>query len=185
MSVNIDLFYFINNNLSNPYFDFIMPHLSDVSGLTFYAVVLAILLLLSWKDVFGLGKYYGLVKLCAASLVLTVIVTGGAKLFFSQPRPYMVLEHVNVLTSSMDPNSFPSGHTATTLSTMTVLFMSAKRYFIHYKPVKCFCVIFCILIAFSRIYIGMHYPFDVLIGGLIGLACGVFTCRYLNNRISK
>ena len=185
MNVNVDLFYFINNGLSNPYFDFIMPHITDIGGLAFYAVVLAILLLLSWKDIFGLGKYFTLVKLCVASLILTVVITAGAKLFFSQPRPYLVLEHVNVLTATMDPNSFPSGHTATTLSTMTVLFLSAKRYFTRYNLVKCFCVVFSILIAFSRIYIGMHYPFDVLVGGVIGLACGVLTCKYLKSIISE
>lgn len=179
MNSNVDIFYLINNGLSNPYFDFIMPPLSDIGGLTFYAVLLAVLLLLSWKDIFGLGRYYGLVKLCVASLLLTVAITAGAKLFFSQPRPYLVLEHVNVLTTSIDPNSFPSGHTATTLSTMTVLFLSAKRYFTRYKLVKCFCAVFSILIAFSRIYIGMHYPFDVLIGGLIGMACGVLVCKFL------
>ena len=179
MNVNVDLFYLINNGLSNPYFDFIMPHITDIGSLEFYAVVLAVLLLLSWKDVFGLGKYFGLVKLCVASLLLTVVITAGAKLFFTQPRPYLVWEHVNVLTNTMDPNSFPSGHTATTLSTMTVLFLSAKRYFTRHNLVKCFCVIFSILIAFSRIYLGMHYPFDVLVGGVIGMVSGVLVCKFL------
>ena len=179
MDANIELFYLINNGLSNPYLDFAMPPLSDIGGLTFYAVVLAVLLIMSWKDVFGLGKYGGLVRLCGASLILTVAITAGAKLLFSQPRPSLVLEHVHVLTSSVDPNSFPSGHTATTLSTMTVLFLNVKKYFSRYNLIRCLCVIYCVLIPFSRIYIGMHYPFDVLVGGVIGMACGVVVCRYL------
>lgn len=179
MDANIELFYLINNGLSNPYFDFIMPHLSDIGGLTFYAVVLAAFLLLSWKDVFGLGKYYGLAKLCSASLILTVVIIAAAKLFFSQPRPYLVLKHVHVLTSSIDPNSFPSGHSSTTLSTMTVLFISAKKYFTRYNLIKCLCVIYSVLIPFSRIYIGMHYPFDVAVGGAIGMLCAILVCRYL------
>lgn len=179
MNVNVDILYLINNGFSNPYFDLIMPHLSDAGGLTFYAIVLAILLILCWKNVFGLGKYWGLVKLCSASLILTVIITACAKLFFSQPRPFLVLDHVRVLTSSVDPNSFPSGHSATTLSTMTVLFLNAKKYFTRYNLVKCLCVIYCILIPFSRIYIGMHYPFDVLVGGVIGMVCGILVWKYL------
>ena len=159
MDANIELFYLINNGLSNPYLDFAMPPLSDIGGLTFYAVVLAVL--------------------CCASLILTIAITAGAKLLFSQPRPSLVLEHVHVLTSSVDPNSFPSGHTATTLSTMTVLFLNVKKYFSRYNLIRCLCVIYCVLIPFSRIYIGMHYPFDVLVGGVIGMACGVVVCRYL------
>ena len=169
MNINVEIFYLINNGLSHPHLDFIMPHLSDLGGLTFYAILLAILLILSRKDVFGLGKYWGLVKLLALSLILTVVVTALAKILFSQPRPFLVLEHVNVLTSSIDPNSFPSGHTATTLSTMTVLFLSAKRYFTRYNLIRAFCVIYSLLIPFSRIYIGMHFPFDVMVGGVIGM----------------
>lgn len=179
MDANIELFYLINNGFSNPYLDFIMPPLSDAGGLTFYAIVLAILLIMSWKDIFGLGRYWGLIKLCSASLILTVIITASAKLLFSQPRPSLVLEHVHVLASSVDPNSFPSGHTATTLSTMTVLFLKAKKYFTHSNLIKCLCIAYCILIPFSRIYIGMHYPFDVLVGGAIGMVCGVVVCKYL------
>ncbi len=177
--MNDELFYLINNGFSNHYLDYIMPQLSDIGGLVFYSIVLAILLILCWKDVFGLGKYWGLVKLCAISLILTVAITGCAKLIFNQPRPYLVLKHVNVLTTSVDPNSFPSGHTSTTLSTMTVLFLNAKKYFTRYNLIKCLCIIYCILIPFSRIYIGMHYPFDVLVGGVIGMVCGVAVCRYL------
>ena len=62
---------------------------------------------------------------------------------------------------------------------MTVLFLKAKKYFSRYNLIKCLCVIYCILIPFSRIYIGMHYPFDVLVGGVIGMVCGVVVCRYL------
>lgn len=179
MDANIELFYLINNGFSNPYLDFLMPLLSDVGGLTFYAIILAILLIMSWKDILGLGKYWELVKLCCASLILTVMITACVKLFFHQPRPALVLNHVHALTSSVDPNSFPSGHTAITLSTMTIIFLKAKEYFTHNNLIKFLCVIYCILIPFSRIYIGMHYPFDVLVGGVIGMACGVVVCKYL------
>ena len=179
MNVNVELFYMINNGLSNPIFDFVMPAITGLGGPGIITIVIAVLLALCWKNVFGLGRYWGLVKLCALSLIFATIITSGAKHLFSIPRPYMVLDHVNVLTATRMPNSFPSGHTSATLSTMTVLFLSAKRYFTHYNMVKAFCVIFSILIAFSRIYVGMHYPFDVLVGGLIGMVCGVLVCRYL------
>ena len=179
MDLNTQIFYFINNKLSNNYFDFLMPHLTDLGGVTFYALAFVLLLLISRKDIMGLKKYYSLIKLCIYSLLLCVLITACLKLFFSSPRPFLVLEHVNVLTSSLDPNSFPSGHSATTLSIMTVLFSKAKEYFKHFNLIKCGVVAYAILIAFSRIYIGMHFPFDVLIGGFIGMVSGMVVVKYL------
>ena len=179
MDLNTQLFYFINNGLSNPYFDFIMPHLTDIGGISFYACLFIVLLLITRKDMFGLKKYYPLVKLCICSLLLCVLITACLKLFFSSPRPSLVLEHANVLTSSYDPNSFPSGHTATTLSIMTVLFLKAKEYFNNGNLIMGLAVAYAIMIAFSRIYIGMHFPFDVLIGGVIGMVSGVVVVKCL------
>ena len=179
MDINTQIFYWINNGLSNPYLDVAMPHLSDIGGLTFYACLFLALLVITRKDIFGLKKYYPLVKLCIFSLILCVVITASLKLFLSSPRPSLVLEHVNVLTTSVDPNSFPSGHTATTLSIMTVVFLKAKDYFTRYKAIMCLAVVYAILIAFSRVYIGMHFPFDVVAGGVIGMVCGVVAVRYL------
>lgn len=179
MDLNTQLFYFINNGLSNPHLDVLMPHLSDFGGITFYACLFIVLLLITLKDVFGLNKYYPLVKLCICSLILCVLITACLKLFFSSPRPYLVLEHVNILTSSVDPNSFPSGHSSTTLSVMTVLFLKAKDYFKHFNLIRCGTIIYAFLIPFSRIYIGMHFPFDVVVGIVIGMVSGVVAVKYL------
>lgn len=179
MNLNTEIFYFINNGLSNPFFDFIMPRISDLGGLAFLAIVCAIALLLTRKNVFNSGKYYGLVKLFAGAIILSVIITAPLKLLYSQPRPYLVLSHVNVLTSSVDPNSFPSGHSSTTLSVMSVLFIKSRDYFTRHNLVRIFAVAFAVVIAFSRIYIGMHFPLDVVVGAIIGIASGVLVCRYL------
>ena len=179
MDLNTQIFYFINNGLSNPYFDFIMPHITNFGGLTFYACLLIVLLIMTRKDIWGLKKYYPLVKLCICSLLLCVIITAALKLLFSSPRPSLVLDNVNVLTTSADTNSFPSGHSSTTLSVITVLFLKAKDYFNRANLIKCLAVIYAIIIPFSRIYIGMHFPFDVLIGCIIGMVSGAVVVKYL------
>ena len=179
MNLNIEIFYFINNGLSNPYFDFLMPHISDMGGLTCMAILCIIALVVTRKNIFNLEKYYPLVRLIAAAIILTVLIAAPLKLLFSQPRPYLVLSHVHVLTSSIDPNSFPSGHSATTLSVMTLLFLKSKEYFRRDVFVKCFAVAFSVIIGFSRIYIGMHFPFDVGVGAVIGIISGVLVCRFL------
>ena len=96
----------------------------------------------------------------------------------------MILDHVNHLgsggiSSSNDPNSFPSGHSATTAAVVTVIILKAKDYFENYKLVWVIMALFLVVIAFSRIYIGMHFPLDVVCGALIGMVSGVLVCRFL------
>ena len=177
--MNVELFYLINNGLSNPVFDVIMPHISDMGGFSTLSIICLIALILTWKNIFNLGKFYNLAKLCAISLLITTAIVFCLKVGFSQPRPYLVLDNVNVLTHSIDPNSFPSGHTSSTFSIVTVLVIKSKEYFEKYKLIKCILIIFAILIAISRIYVGLHYPFDVMVGGLVGMVVGVATCKYL------
>lgn len=179
MNLNTEIFYSVNHGLSNPFFDFVMPKITDLGGLTFMAILCVVLLILTRKNIFGLGKYYGLAKLFAAAILLTVIITAPLKLLFEQPRPSLILDNVNALTTSLDPNSFPSGHSATTLSVMTVLFIKARDYFKNATFVRCFAVVFSAIICFSRIYIGMHFPFDVITGAAIGIVSGYLACRFL------
>ena len=184
MDLNTEIFYFINNDLSNPVFDAVLPNFTHLGGLTFLAILFIILLVITRQNIFNTRKYYGLVKLIAAAILLMFAITSVLKLAFHMPRPYMILDHVNHLgsggiSSSSDPNSFPSGHSATTAAVATVIVLKAKDYFKNYKLVWVIMALFLVVIAFSRIYIGMHFPFDVLCGALIGMVSGVLVCRFL------
>lgn len=179
MDLNIWIFYLINNTLSNPIFDIIMPYLSNFGSFSFIAVLFLVLVILSYRDVFGLGRYFKLIKLCVYSLIITTVIVFCLKVGFRQPRPYLVLDHVNVLQSSVDPNSFPSGHTSTTFSIITVLYVKSRQYFRKYNLIKVLIILFAVLVALSRIYVGLHYPFDVFVGGFIGMVVGIGVCKYL------
>ena len=69
MSLNIDLFYYINNGMANPAFDMIMPHLSDCGGFVslLALIILAILVLRHYQK----EKYLNIAKLCLYALVLS------------------------------------------------------------------------------------------------------------------
>lgn len=176
MNLNHEAFHFINSGLSNPFFDAIMPPISDFGGLVWLSIILVMLLLVCRKNLFGMGKYRRLVRLCIASLLLCVVITSALKLAFNFPRPSLVLSHVNQLTQSVDPTSFPSGHTACSLSVMSVLFIRARDFFKRYRLMECLIIVFSVLIAFSRIYTGMHFPLDVIVGALIGITSGAVIC---------
>lgn len=171
MNFNIDLFYFINNNLQNPLFDMIMPHLTDCGGfLTLLAIcILAILILRHYKK----EKYLEIAKLCLYALILSGIIAAGLKLLYQSPRPFTVLENVRQLTVPSEPNSFPSGHSSSTFSVVTVLIWKLREN----RTVVALLVVFAFLIAFSRVYIGVHYPFDVFVGAIVGIASGVVVLK--------
>ena len=171
MNFNIDLFYFINNNLQNPLFDMIMPHLTDCGGfLTLLAIcVLVILILWHYKK----EKYLEIAKLCLYALILSGIIAAGLKLLYQSPRPFTVLEHVRQLTVPSEPNSFPSGHSSSTFSVVTVLIWKLREN----RIVVALLVAFALLIAFSRVYIGVHYPFDVFVGALVGIVSGAIVLK--------
>jgi undecaprenyl-diphosphatase len=87
------------------------------------------------------------------------------KNFFRRPRPYLLLQtiHSNLITSGICPVdfSFPSAHAATAFAAAGILtHYDKKRKLLYY--------IIAILISYSRIYLGCHYFFDVVIGTIIG-----------------
>lgn len=92
-------------------------------------------------------------------------------------RPYEVVEGLNRLIEAQKDYSFPSGHTGSSFASAVVCFLELpKKYGI---PI----LILAILIACSRLYLGVHYPTDVIAGVIIGIGLAL-AARYLCNRIA-
>ena len=166
MNINVDAFYLINNNMQNPVFDAIMPAFSNAGGFLTLLVlcILAIIITRHFKK----EKYLEIAKLCLCALILSGLIAGLLKLSFQSPRPFTVLAHVRQLTIPTEPNSFPSGHTSSTLAVITVLVWKLREN----KVVVVLLALFAFLIGFSRIYVGVHYPLDVLTGAAVGIISG-------------
>lgn len=81
-------------------------------------------------------------------------------------RPYEVIEGLTCLVRQPRDYSFPSGHTTTSFAAAWVMFRQLpKRFGVP-------ALVLAILIALSRLYVGVHYPSDVLFGALDGIAIG-------------
>lgn len=92
------------------------------------------------------------------------------KSFFHRPRPYIYWEHVNVIFSKPWGGAFPSGHTAIVFAAAFIL--------AHYYPRKMrWTFVLAAWVAITRIYVGVHYPTDLLGGALLGAACAWFAWR--------
>lgn len=82
-------------------------------------------------------------------------------------RPYEVLENLTILIPKPGEYSFPSGHSGSSFAVACVMFRQLpKRYGIP-------ALILAALIGLSRLYVGVHYPSDVLFGAIDGIAIGL------------
>ena len=108
----------------------------------------------------------------AWQVVLAVLLAQGlvdwmVKPIIARPRPFVADTRARVVGYHPETYSFPSGHTTTSFAAATVFAfaLSRRRAAITWALAA--------LVAFSRIYIGVHYPLDVVVGALIGVLIGV------------
>lgn len=148
----------IQNNLRSGFLDPIMKAITMLGdkGLIWILITLALLIARRTRK---LGM------MCAVSMVFGLVVTNLLiKNWAARIRPYEVVQGLKCIVPLADDWSFPSGHTTNSLACAWVLFRKT--------PKKCGvpALILAILIAFSRLYVGIHYPTDVLAGLVIGIA---------------
>ena len=106
---------------------------------------------------------------------MTLVGVAGAMVYkvlkrrTSRPRPYVAQPGITLCAVPLDQYSFPSGHTLHA----TAFTMTALAYFPALAPLL---VPFALLVALSRVVLGLHYPSDVVAGAAVGasLACGSF-----------
>jgi len=109
------------------------------------------------------------------TLFASVIISFILKYIIQRPRPFQqgiisitsALEQTNFLTWNF---SFPSFHTMFVFSVIPLL---SKEF----PKLKKFWLVFAVLVGFSRVYFGLHFLSDVLVGGLIGYFLGVWIIR--------
>ena len=85
-----------------------------------------------------------------------------------RPRPYVTMEALIPLLTSADPNSFPSGHTCAAFAAGM-----AWAGALPWRWARAAAVVQAVCMGLSRLYVGVHYPSDVLAGALIGGLCAL------------
>jgi undecaprenyl-diphosphatase len=179
---NVEWFYHVNWGFDNSFFDFLMPLISTVGSLYGWIIFCIVIY------VFG-GKFGKKVALLAlVSLFLTNIIVIFLKYVVAEPRPFLTLPNVDLLVQ-VNGLSFPSGHAASAFAAATIIGLKyrleskGRLYWLIYP-----LFVFAFMVGFSRIYIGVHYPYDVIFGALIGTICALTVLKYedkiLNNKIA-
>lgn len=169
LSLDQRLFLFINVELANPLFDFIMPFITNKKN--WYIPIGISWILLLWK-----GGRKG--RIIALLIVPVLILSDQAssswiKPLFSRLRPCKTLEHIRLLVHCGSGYSFPSAH-ATNISAAFTIFI----YF--YRKYSAIWITIILLIGLSRISVGVHYPLDVLGGYLIGASISILAIIVFN-----
>lgn len=157
-ALDIKIFFLINQTLSNPVFDSIMPLITNKNNW----VLIIIILFFYLAIMNGRRGQIALVILIVVVGLTDSFSTFILKPYFGRIRPsYDIYEYINLLIAKGGKWSMPSNHAANISAIAVVL-----SYF--YEKMKIPLYSLAVIIAFSRVYVGVHYPADVLLGGLIG-----------------
>ena len=159
LAVNFDhsILQWIINNVRNPLFDFLMPIITMFGDAGIFWIACSVVMMVFPKTrktgfAMGLALLMGLL-LCNLTL----------KPLIARPRPYVFFTDIEMyLTDGESDFSFPSGHTIASFEAATALLIGNKKLGIP-------AMILAVLIAFSRLYLCVHYPTDVLASVVLGV----------------
>jgi len=120
------------------------------------------------------GRVLGL--LLAVGLLLTDQISSQVlKPLVGRVRPCFTVDGVTAIVHQVHSNSFPSGHATNNFGAATIFFLARGGRWVWLMPLAA-------IIAISRVYLGVHYPSDVLVGALLGIAIGclvVYPARHI------
>lgn len=157
------LMFFIS--ISNPFLDLIA---NIASSLGEEAIIIV---LLGWI-LYGVDKKKGF-AICGSILSATITM-GILKAIIKAPRPFQVLKEIKGkrLTTATG-YSFPSGHASVSSSMYSAIAIAFKK-----KTLSIICAIAIVLVALSRMYLGVHWPIDVFGGITIGITLSFILYSY-------
>lgn len=154
---------FIAENLRCGFLDFLMPKITVLGNAGIFWIICAVLLLIPKKT-----RKTGLMM--GVALILGLIFCNMTlKPLVGRIRPYDVAGIQPYLIEVQHDFSFPSGHTTASFEGATVLLLRHKKWGVA-------AMVLAILIAFSRMYLYVHYPSDILGGVILGVLFGWLGC---------
>ncbi len=157
LNIDIAIFYFFNHTIANPVFDWLFVLITTQTN---------------WYIVYGVLIFFLLTRFgwegraILVLLILTIVIADQTSSHFlkeavARLRPCWELSDVRLLVPCGGGKSFPSSHAVNNFAFAVVMSYYFRRFRIHFFVVA-------VLIALSRVYVGVHYPSDVIVGSLVG-----------------
>jgi len=175
LSYDSQIFRLINQVWIYPFFDKFMPFITEPKKTGIYLLVLILILLLKYrmsavKVLIGMSIAVGLADFTAAKIL---------KPEFNRKRPEFSEPNVKLLVQSQTGGSFPSNHAANTFAAASFLRLTSP-------VLGSIATGIAIIVSYSRVYVGVHYPLDVIGGALLGIIYSsliYYLLMYLFDRI--
>ncbi len=162
---DFSLLYWIQDTLKCAFMDFVMPKITFLGNAGLIWLLWAVIMLL-------IPKYRRSAVLLLAGLIAGVLMGNVVmKNLFARPRPCWLDTSVQLLVSVPHDFSFPSGHTLSSVIAAIVLTSADRRFGVIAVPLA-------FLIAFSRLYLFVHFPTDVVISVILGIAIGTAARKF-------
>lgn len=154
---------YVQNHWHNAFTDFIFPLITLLGNSGFIWVLAGVCLICSKKY-----RLYGVMLLAALMLTHTVgeIIL---KQLVARPRPFVAFPGHRLLIAEPIGYSFPSGHAGSSFTAAFILRRANKKFGVP-------ALLLAVLIAFSRVFLFVHYPSDILAGAILGVFCAFFIC---------
>jgi undecaprenyl-diphosphatase len=172
-SMDVTLFLLINRGSQNSFFDWFMPFMTDLKNFSYVLLALVIWILVRERRA-------GFIFLIFAGLTLVITDQFSSHLlkeWVGRIRPCSILSNVHLLTDCNTSYSFPSSHAVNIFAVAFFLSQPFRRLTPLFYGIAT-------VVAYSRVYIGIHYPLDVIGGAGIGLLIA-WPMRWLKDRVVK
>jgi undecaprenyl-diphosphatase len=156
------IFQWINGRLHNRFLNFWLFYLTNLGGATFTISAS----ILTWA--FAPLPWSIAGAQASIALAISHIPVAIAKKLYPRIRPYLAFPKTNIFRNPLSDHSFPSGHT-------TAAFSTAFPFIFAFPEMLPLFLGLSTIVGFSRIYLGLHYPSDVIAGAVIGTCIATIT----------
>lgn len=166
------ILHWIRQTLSCAFLDAVMPYITKFADSGIGWILLALVLLIPRKT-----RRMG----AAMGVALAIgFVTGNLLLknLVARTRPFLFDPSIELLIAPPHEFSFPSGHTLASFECAVAVFCYRRKWGVV-------ALLFAVLIAFSRLYLQVHYPTDVLCGAILGSLIGYLAYRIVETIAHK
>jgi undecaprenyl-diphosphatase len=159
------LFFFVNHKLNRNWISAFMSRITHLGGATFTIVATLGIWTFASKMISHIG-FQAFISLALSHIPVIIM-----KKIYPRLRPYITLPEAITGKQPLKDHSFPSGHT-------TAIFSVITPFVVAFHWVGLILVPLAAIVGMSRMYLGLHYPTDVLAGCMIGCATAGFTIAY-------